>query len=148
MDTGRRPELKSDEFSKRIPIVFVFRDNLDFGRDCTKIMLTTYKAGRKLSTYRYQGGEMSPSPARPHASPRAWESLTDMRTLIQSSGRATFKCNGHSDLPQSPSRTPRTMDAHTGCMMDDTRHVATAQYRAEHGAQATRPTSSSLLPDS
>ena len=51
-------------------------------------------------------------------------------------------CNGRSDLPRSPSRT-HTMDAHGGRIVDHTRHVATAQDRAGHGApghEATLPT--------
>jgi hypothetical protein len=38
LGTGRRPELKSDEFSKGIPIVN--QDHLDFGRDRTEIVCT------------------------------------------------------------------------------------------------------------
>ena len=86
-------------------------------------------------------GTYSRSLARPHAPPRALESLTDTRTLNHRSGWAAFTCNGHAISRNLPvGRT--TMDARGARIVDHTRHVATAQDRTGHGVpghEATLP---------
>ena len=78
-------------------------------------------------------GSYSRSLARPHAPPRALESLTDTRTQNQRSGWAAFTCNRHTISRNLPAgRT--AMDARGARIVDHTRHVATAQDRARQGA--------------
>ena len=86
-------------------------------------------------------GSYSRSLARPHAPPRALESLTDTRTQNQRSGWAAFTCNRHTISRNLPAgRT--AMDARGARIVDHTRHVATARDRAGQGApghEATLP---------
>ena len=78
-------------------------------------------------------GSYSRPLARPHAPPRALESLTDIITLYQSSGWTTFTYHGHSDLPQSPGRMHNNGRASVR-MVEHARHVMTAQYCSARGA--------------
>lgn len=91
-------------------------------------------------------GTYSRSLARPHAPPRALESLTDTRTLNHRSGWAAFTCNGHEISRNLPvGRTTLDHAVHVSWTTQGT--SPRLRIAPDKVPPATRPPSPSPRPD-